>query len=45
MAESTVEPWLRGTLREVDAMRRQVLHALELAREDIERWCGALTDE
>ena len=33
------EPWLRGTLREVDAVRRQVLHALELAGEDAERWC------
>ena len=40
-----VEPWLRGTLREVDAVRRQVLHALELAGEDVERWCGGLTDE
>ena len=40
-----VEPWLRGTLTEVDAVRRGVLHALELAREDIERWSAALTDE
>lgn len=40
-----VEPWLRGTHGEVDALRRQVVHALELAREDVERWCGALTDE
>ncbi len=45
MAEGAVEPWLRGTLREVDAVRRQVMHALELAGEDGERWCGALTDE
>ena len=36
-----VEPWLRGTLTEVDAVRRQVLHALELAAEDVERWCAA----
>jgi uncharacterized damage-inducible protein DinB len=39
-----VEPWLRGTLTEVDAVRRQVLHALELADEDISRWCAGLSD-
>ncbi|HMF62658.1 MAG TPA: DinB family protein [Edaphobacter sp.] len=39
------EPWLRGTLTEVDALRRQVLHALELAAEDVERWCAPLPDE
>jgi hypothetical protein len=39
-----VEPWLRGTLSEVDAPRRQVLHALELAGEDVERWCAGLSD-
>ncbi|NYF90082.1 DinB family protein [Tunturiibacter empetritectus] len=39
-----VEPWLRGTLTEVDAVRRQVLHALELAAEDVERWCAGLSD-
>ncbi|MDQ2833419.1 MAG: DinB family protein [Acidobacteriota bacterium] len=38
------EPWLRGTLMEVDAVRRQVLHALELASEDVERWCAGLSD-
>jgi hypothetical protein len=38
------EPWLRGTLTDIDAVRRQVLHALELAGEDIERWCAGLTD-
>ena len=40
-----VEPWLRGTLTEVDSVRRGVLHALELAREDVTRWCGELTAE
>jgi len=40
-----VEPWLRGTLGEVDAVRRQVLHALELAGEDASKWCYGLTDE
>jgi hypothetical protein len=39
-----VEPWLRGTLTDVDALRRQVLHALELAGEDIERWCAGPSD-
>jgi len=38
------EPWLRGTLTEVDAVRRQVLHALEQAEEDVERWCAGLSD-
>ena len=37
------EPWLRGTLADVPAVIRAVLHALELAREDAERWCGELT--
>lgn len=39
-----VEPWLRGTWGEVDAVRRQVLHALELTGEDVERWCTSLSD-
>jgi len=39
------EPWLRGTLSEVPAVQRAVLHALELAREDLERWCDGLSDE
>lgn len=37
------EPWLRGTLTEIPAVIRAVLHALEMAREDAERWCGDLT--
>jgi hypothetical protein len=39
-----VEPWLRGTLTEVDAVRRAVLHALQLAGEDVERWSAELND-
>lgn len=39
------EPWLRGTLIEVDAVPRGVLHALELAREDVARWTAGLTEE
>jgi uncharacterized damage-inducible protein DinB len=39
-----VEPWLRGTLGEVEPVRRAVIHALELADEDAARWCKDLTD-
>jgi hypothetical protein len=39
------EPWLRGTLQEVPAVQRAVVHALELAGEDLQRWCGRLSDE
>jgi uncharacterized damage-inducible protein DinB len=39
------EPWLRGTLAEIPAVVRGVLHALELAREDVAQWCGTLTLE
>ncbi len=39
------EPWLRGTHGEVPATIRAVIHALELAKEDIERWCAPLSDE
>jgi uncharacterized damage-inducible protein DinB len=38
------EPWLRGTLTDVPAVQRAVLHALELAGEDLEKWCGNLSD-
>jgi uncharacterized damage-inducible protein DinB len=41
---SIPEPWLRGTLTEVPAVGRGVLHALELAREDARKWCGGLND-
>jgi uncharacterized damage-inducible protein DinB len=40
-----VEPWLRGTLMEIDPVLRAVLHALELAREDRARWAAELSDE
>jgi uncharacterized damage-inducible protein DinB len=39
------EPWLRGTLMHVDPVQRAVLHALELAKEDLEKWCGDLSAE
>lgn len=45
MADQRVEPWLRGTHADVDAVRRAVLHALELAAEDIARWSEGLNGE
>ncbi|MGB8480292.1 MAG: DinB family protein [Acidobacteriaceae bacterium] len=41
---SRVEPWLRGTLTDLPAEQRAILHALELAREDIAQWCGTLSE-
>ncbi|HTC63727.1 MAG TPA: DinB family protein [Candidatus Saccharimonadales bacterium] len=38
------EPWLRGTLTDLPAVPRAVVHALELAREDLDKWCGDLSD-
>lgn len=39
------EPWLRGTHNEVAAVPRAVLHAIELAKEDLWKWCFQLSDE
>jgi uncharacterized damage-inducible protein DinB len=39
------EPWLRGTLTDVPAVPRAVLHALELGKEDLWKWCYSLSDE
>lgn len=38
------EPWLRGTLTDMPAVARAVLHAFELAQEDVNRWCGSLSE-
>jgi uncharacterized damage-inducible protein DinB len=38
------EPWLRGTHTGVPAAGRAVLHALELAAEDIAKWTEGLTE-
>lgn len=43
--ERLPEPWLRGTLTDVPPVQRAVLHALQLAAEDVERWCGSLSAE
>jgi len=39
------EPWLRGTLTETPAVLRAVLHAFQMAEEDLIRYCGTLTDD
>jgi hypothetical protein len=39
-----IEPWLRGTYSDVPAVGRAVLHALDLAQDDITRWTAGLTD-
>jgi uncharacterized damage-inducible protein DinB len=39
-----VEPWLRGTYADVPAVGRAVLHALDLALDDITKWSDGLTD-
>src|SRR6202167_3120105 len=39
-----IEPWLRGTETDVPAAARAVLHALELADEDLRRWGSNLSD-
>jgi len=40
----SAEPWLRGTLGEIEPVRRGVLHALELASEDVKRWAAGLNE-
>jgi uncharacterized damage-inducible protein DinB len=42
--EKLPEPWLRGTLEETPPVLRAVLHALQSAKEDLERWCSRLTE-
>jgi uncharacterized damage-inducible protein DinB len=38
------EPWLRGTLTELPLLQRAVFHSLQMAQEDIAKWCGGLDD-
>jgi len=40
----TTEPWLRGNYTNVPAAGRAVLHALDLALEDIRKWTEGLSD-
>ena len=39
-----IEPWMRGSHAEVPAVGRAVLHALELALDDLTKWTTGLTD-
>ena len=39
-----VEPWLRGTHADIPAVARGVLHAFDLALDDITKWTEGLTD-
>jgi uncharacterized damage-inducible protein DinB len=45
MQKSQPEPWLRGTHSEIPAVPRAVLHALELAQEELTFWCGELSEQ
>ena len=45
MAEDEAEPWLRGTHTDIDPVLRAVLHALELAEEDVLCWTRDLDTE
>jgi uncharacterized damage-inducible protein DinB len=40
-----VEPWLRGTHGDVPAVGRAVLHALDLALDDLTKWTEGLSDQ
>lgn len=39
-----IEPWLRGTHAQVPAVARAVLHAFDLALDDLTKWTDGLTD-
>ena len=39
-----VEPWLRGSYADVPAVGRAVLHAFDLALDDLTKWTEGLTD-
>lgn len=46
MADNNLpEPWLRGTRTDVPPLQRAILHALDLAGEDLVRWTADLTDQ
>lgn len=38
------EPWLSGTHTDVPAVARAVLHAFDLARDDLQKWTAGLSD-
>ncbi len=45
VTEPYVEPWLSGSHGDVPAVARAVLHALELAWDDLRKWTAGLTDD
>jgi uncharacterized damage-inducible protein DinB len=45
MQKSQPEPWLRGTHSGIPAISRAVLHAIELAQEDVTYWCSELSEQ
>ena len=44
VSQNSPEPWLRGTLTELPPVPRAVIHAFELAKEDVWKWCYSLSD-
>ncbi len=38
------EPWLRGTHLEFEPVVRSLIYSIEMAREDVAKWCGSLGD-
>jgi uncharacterized damage-inducible protein DinB len=40
----TDEPWLRGTLTDLPLLQRALFHSLQMAQEDLAKWCGGLDD-
>ena len=44
MTQQTEEPWLRGTHLEIEPVVRSLIYSIEMAREDIAKWCGSLDD-
>ncbi len=38
------EPWLQGTLADLPVVQRAVVHSLQMAEEDTQKWCGNLTE-
>lgn len=44
ISQTYTEPWLRGSYTDVPAAGRAVLHALDLALDDIAKWTAGLTD-
>jgi uncharacterized damage-inducible protein DinB len=37
-----MEPWLQGTLTDVPVVQRALMHSLQMAEEDLAKWCGGL---